>query len=331
MSGITREFLVLGHELSQGQYKRFGGSLLVLAEYSTTAKNALSVLVGPLGGVAAAIGVLGLIAASGAHEQHKFNMMLIETGNAAGLTAARLEQVAAAAAKNSRATIGAGVESAMAVAGTGRFGPETFAAATEAALLFQRVTGKTAEEVVTDLAKMRDGVAQWAAEHNKSMHFMSAGQYEAVRRMEEAGHAEEAQRAVLEALNAKLSESTRNLGFFARAWDDVKASVSDVAHAIANWGKSATIDTEVARITSRLEIAEVPGGLGKLGVQRFKHSALRFFGVAGFLHAAHGFVLAGRHEVHRLVVLGRPLRHAVAHLGEIGHHFLGRLAGDALE
>jgi lambda family phage tail tape measure protein len=74
-------------------------------------------------------------------------------------------------------------------------------------------------------------------------------------RMEEAGHAEEAQRAVLEALNAKLSESTRNLGFFARAWDDVKASVSDVAHAIANWGKSATIDTEVARITSRLEIA----------------------------------------------------------------------------
>ena len=41
-SGITRELLVLTHEASQGQFKRFGGSLLVLAEYSTKAQAAIA-------------------------------------------------------------------------------------------------------------------------------------------------------------------------------------------------------------------------------------------------------------------------------------------------
>lgn len=107
---MTREVIVLAHELSQGNYKRFGGSLLVLAEYSKTATAALSALVGPIGVVVAAIGAIGLAMAEGAHEQDAFNKSLILTGNYAGMTADSFNATAKQIATDTHTTIGAARE-----------------------------------------------------------------------------------------------------------------------------------------------------------------------------------------------------------------------------
>lgn len=251
-AGMTRELLVLGHELSQGQYKRFGGSLLVLAEYSSTAKNALSALVGPLGIVAAVVGLTAAQVIHGAIEQDKFNKMLVMTGNYAGLTADRLNAVAAAAAKAAHSTIGEAMDATMAAAGTGRVGPEQLQSFTNAVLLTARVTGQTADEVVKDFAQMRDGAAKWAEEHNKSVHFITAAQYELIRRLEETGQAEKAQQVVLDAWNDHLKPVTAQVGYLATAWEGVKAAISGAAHALQEWGKDTTGGEQLQQLKKRL-------------------------------------------------------------------------------
>ena len=80
-AGVNRELLVLAHEMSQGNYSRFGGSLLVLAERT----NFLSFALSGTGALVSAVGaaVLGAAAlmAMGAIEADKFAKALQLTGN----------------------------------------------------------------------------------------------------------------------------------------------------------------------------------------------------------------------------------------------------------
>lgn len=271
-AGFTRELLVLGHELSQGNYKRFGGSLIVLAEYSGMATRAMSALVGPIGAVVALMALVGYEAIHGALEQDKFNKTLITTGNYAGLTADKFNTMAAAAAKASHATVGASSEALLAAAGTGRFGPEQLESITRAALLTSRATGQTADEVVKDFATMRDGVAKWALEHNKSMHFMDSTLYDHIRRLEETGKAEEAMQLVVNAWIAHNKPVIDDLGYLATAWDAVKGAISGAMHALQNWGKTETGGAKL--LAQRKELAALEDNLknpvGSMDPERVK-------------------------------------------------------------
>jgi phage-related minor tail protein len=251
-AGMTRELLVLTHELSQGNYKRFGGSMLVLAEYSGTAKAALSTLVGPLGVVAAGVAGFTFAVISGAREQAEFNRMLVATNNAAGLTAGRFDAISEAAAKLSHSTIGASRDALMAVAGSGKFGPETITEVTQATLLMEKATGQSTAEVVKDFAKMRDGVAQWAAEHNKSMHFITAAQYEYVHKLEEQGRVEEAEKAVLALLNGQLGTVNNTLSATASWYEKVAEAASKAAKWVKDFGRGENEDQKVERLRAGL-------------------------------------------------------------------------------
>ena len=93
-SGMTREVIVLAHEMSQGNFSRFGGSLLVLAEYSKTATAALGALVGPAGAVLAAFAAVGIAAAVGSRQSEVLSKSLLLTGQNAGYTAGQVEAMA---------------------------------------------------------------------------------------------------------------------------------------------------------------------------------------------------------------------------------------------
>ena len=276
-AGFTRELLVLGHELSQGNYKRFGGSLIVLAEYSGAATRAMSALVGPIGVVVGMMALVGYEAIHGALEQDKFNKALITTGNYAGLTADRFNAMAAAAAKASHATIGESSGALLAAAGTGRFGPEQLESITRAALLTSRATGQTAEEVVKDFATMGDGVAKWALEHNKSMHFMDSTLYDHIRRLEETGKAEEAMQLVVNAWTNHNKPVIENLGYLATAWDAVTGAISGAMHALQNWGKTETGGAKL--LAQRKELAALEENLknpvGSMDPERVKMAQTR--------------------------------------------------------
>jgi phage-related minor tail protein len=239
-SGMTRELIVLGHELATGRYTRFGGSLLVLAEYSQTATKALSLLVGPVGMVIGAVAALGILLHAGASEQDKFNTSLVRTGNFAGVTAASFDDMANRVSAATHSTIGTSKEALQELVNTGQIGQRSLESAGRATVAMERLTGESADKIAGDFAKMSEGVAKWAGEHNRSMHFITVAQYEEIAAMEKAGNTAGAMQKVFDAVNAKNAELTQSTGNLAKAWDWVAHKVSDAKQALADWGKDKT-------------------------------------------------------------------------------------------
>jgi lambda family phage tail tape measure protein len=245
-AGMTRELIVLGHELSQGNLKRFGGSLLVLAEYSPKAQAAISALMGPIGALVGITAIAGLAMIEGAIDAEKFAKSLQLTGNYAALTQGTLEDLAKAQAAHTGQTTSAARTSIEGAAGTGAFSPSTIAAASRAIGDYQKVTGDAADEVVGKFKSIQDGVAKWAEEQNKQIHFLTLGEYDHIKSLEESGNKELAAIETLNLLSTTLeSRATPAVGALAAIWKVLRDSVVDAGTALANVGKPSTIDDAI--------------------------------------------------------------------------------------
>lgn len=255
-AGFTRELIVLGHEATQGNFSRMGGSMLVLAERSSVLTSVVHGLIGPMGLAAAAAAAFAFEVIKGAHEQDAFNKSLVLTGNYAGQTAASYHALAQSLAASTTATIGSAKEVVQELISTGVIGPRLMADFGQAVVRTAALTGQNSEEVVKDFAKMQEGVAKWAEEHNRSMHFLSATQYEYVRSLEEAGKTEEATKVVLDAYNGSLAEQDRNLGSLAKGWTSVKKGISEYIDYLNSLGKSTTVESQISSIQKSIKVLE---------------------------------------------------------------------------
>jgi phage-related minor tail protein len=256
-AGVNRELLVLAHELSQGNVKNFGGSLLVLAERVNFLEFALSgagIAATLLGG--AVLGSVGLIAL-GAIESDKFSKSLQLTGNYAAVTEQQIRDLAAAQAKLTGQTIGASRESLQTIAGTGLFGPTELAAAARAMGDYQRLTHKTAEEAVKDFSSIQNGVAKWAEEQNKSVHFLTAAEYEHIKSLEDTG---QKQQAVIETLQlyAQTIESRAGpqTNALAAGLHAAGESASFLSEALKNIGRGTTSNDYIAGLQRDIDLLQ---------------------------------------------------------------------------
>lgn len=237
-AGVNRELLVLAHEMSQGNYSRFGGSLLVLAERTNFLSFALSgtgVLVSAVG--AAVLGAAALMA-MGAIEADKFGKALQMTGNYAAVTEESIKLLSEAQAKQTGQTAGAARGSVEAVAGSGLFGPAELAVVSRAMGDYQKLTRATSEEALKNFESIQNGVAKWAEEQNRSVHFITSAEFEHIKSLEESG---QKQQAAIEALSAYAGAiETRGepaVGALARAWHAVADWASAAGEAIKNVGR----------------------------------------------------------------------------------------------
>ena len=251
-AGVNRELLVLGHELSQGNFSRFGGSMLVLAERT----DALSFAMTAAGAATLGLGVVatGFIAemVSGAIEADRFNKALIATNNFAGMTADSLRVMASAAAMATGGTVGKARTALEALVASGKFGPDTIFQASQAVVQMERVTGQSAEEIVKDFSRMSDGVAKWATEHNASFHYLSSSQYEYIKRVEEQQGVEAAETENLKLLNAQFGKVDENLGLLARGWQSVTKTASEYLSIIKNFGAQQSLGDQVSVLDEKL-------------------------------------------------------------------------------
>jgi phage-related minor tail protein len=257
-NAVTRELIVLAHEMSQGNYSRFGGSMLVLAERINFMKFAASAAgVATIGLGVAVLGTVALIA-KGAIDANRFANALQLTGNYAAVSQQQIEGLAASQAKLTNRTEGSARDTLQAVAGSGLFSPQIFAQIARAMGDYQKVSGATADEALKDFARMRDGVTRWAAEQNQSMHFLTLAQYEHIKALEDAGHADEAAAVAVGALSAALEgRATPAVGYFARAWQAVKDAASSAAQAIENIGRPADkVAEQIANIDKQIQLVK---------------------------------------------------------------------------
>jgi lambda family phage tail tape measure protein len=237
-SGVNRELLVLAHEMSQGNYTKFGGSLLVLAERADALKYVMSGTGLAIGAVAGVVLGAGAAMAMGAIEADKFSKALQLTGNYAAVTAASIADMAQRQKALTGQSIGGARESIETVAGTGRFGPQALEQVARALGDYQKLTHASAEDALKQFESLSDGAAKWAEKTNASMHYLSLAQYDQIKALEEAGDKQGAA-AMAAGLLAQTLESrgTPAVGTFARAWHAVTDAVTGAIEAMKNVGR----------------------------------------------------------------------------------------------
>ena len=229
-AGIGRELLVLGHELSQGQFSRFGGSMIVLAERINFIPALLEKLtegfakfnislaagLGIIGAVAVALVAMGVAAASAAHDFNLLNNSLIMSGNFAGTTVSGLSDIAKAAASTG-GSLASAREIVAAFAETGRFTASQIKLIAPALVDLEHATSAPVDGVTeafkriqsaaeNTTARSADAVTRAVLEMNSSYHLLTAAQIESIAQLEREGSALSATQLAFEGMANTIHE-----------------------------------------------------------------------------------------------------------------------------
>lgn len=280
-AGSARELMVLGHELSQGSFQRFGGSLIVLAERI----NFLPSLLEKAGAAAASMGIgvgvmfaiitagvatiaaFGIAISKGAQEQRDFANALILTGNYAGMTTAKMDDLAHSAAKAAGGGLADAKKTVIELASSGKFTGEQIQFITQAVVEFEHATGQSGDEIIKNFEKLAemsvssskrstDAISQHVLALNDHYHFLSAAQFEHISILEKEGHAQEAldevEKAYAASVKTRAEEVKQNLGTIQSVWMDIKTAAGEAWDAMLGIGKKTTAQDEVNRVYSEL-------------------------------------------------------------------------------
>jgi phage-related minor tail protein len=211
--------------------------------------------------MAAAVGSLAYAYVEGALESDAFEKAINRTGNAAGLTEASFRKMTRQIAEASGASVGSAREVLSALIATGQFGPKALLEVGTAATAMAKAYGMSASEVVKDFAGMSQGVAKWAAEHNRSMNFITVEQYRYIRALEQQGKVSEAQIETARLVREASTRVTSNLGLLERSWEGVKNAASRAWDAMLNVGRAETTSDAIVRLQRELDTKVARGPL----------------------------------------------------------------------
>lgn len=248
-----RELVVLAHELSQGNVKKFGSSLLVLAETTGAAGLLFSGLAVAVGAAAAVVGAFGFAALKGAEESHALARAIDETGNVAGLTEGKFNDLAESQAKLTNSTIGTSRDLLQSLAASGRFSGQALTAAGAAASYFAKATGASAEDASKEFVGLADDVVGGADKMNRQYHFLDAAQLQAIKTLHEQGDEQKAFIITADALSDRLKGVSTNLGTLGSAWQSIKNAASSAWDAMLNVGRTETVEEKLAAVEKQIE------------------------------------------------------------------------------
>jgi phage-related minor tail protein len=265
-AGSARELMVLGHELSQGQFNRFYGSLIVLAERinflpsllekasvaATSMGMSLGVLVTAVLTTAAAIGMAIYTFNKSSSALHDMRNAVVLTGDSIGTTGDQLYSMANKIG-DSFGSFGKARTAVIELANTGRFTAEQINVIAEAAVGLEKYGGvaidktiKQFERLAAEPLKAADksfkGVSNAAMELNTQLHFLEPAVLAQIMHLERTGDVAGASKIAIAALaeeeKKRIEELKGNLtelgkimsgvGTFAsRMWNNIFHKESD--------------------------------------------------------------------------------------------------------
>lgn len=262
-AGARRELLVIAHELATGNFKKAAGSAMVLGERINIVGMLFSGAGVSMLGAGAALIAFAAAAVQGARESRELQNSLTLTGNFAGITEGQFNRLAGTIAQGMPQGIGAAREALQGLVSTGRFTGDQLVALGKDVELVAHYTGQTAEEVVKDFAKMGDGVAKWAEQHNQQYHFLTAAQYAYIVQLEQQGQTEQAEQVVADALYKHLgTNAVENLGYLEQAWRGVGKTISEAWDAMKGFGRETTVDQQIANLAAKKKRSEDGSPMG---------------------------------------------------------------------
>lgn len=259
MAGISREGMIMLHEGLTGNFKRLGGSAMVLAERL----NVLKYLFSPLGGLmlagAGATAAFVYEVYEGYAQIEAFNKAISSTGGYLGLSAAQMAEM-------SNGLQGAGtslstVREAMAQVGnTGAFTGDQLQLATRAALAMASDTGIATDKAAESLARIQDNVMEWVTKYQQAHHTFNAAQIEEIANFVKQGDTASAVKAVMQDLAnshaAIEKDANAHMGSvltWYHQWEDI---IDRVKAKILNIGAPDSMDKQVGDQFARVEAAQ---------------------------------------------------------------------------
>ncbi|WP_186137333.1 phage tail length tape measure family protein [Burkholderia gladioli] len=253
-NAARREMVVMAHEAFTGNFKNLIGSSMVLAEEYDAVALALSPI--GLAALAAAAGIGTFVAALvvGANEAKEFNKSIQLTGNFAGQTSSSIYTMSQQVADMTHSSVGASRTALQELISTGQVASTSLQALGTAMVDQHKRTGESLADIAKDYAKMPEGVAKWAEEHNKAMHFISTAQYEHIRDLEDTGKAQQAMLLTAQALDDHLkSQSVPTVGLLGRAWNYVAEQASKAWENIKSIGRGESPVEQIASAQADIE------------------------------------------------------------------------------
>ncbi|MBR8084565.1 phage tail tape measure protein [Burkholderia vietnamiensis] len=234
-----RELLVLAHEASQGSWKNFGGSLLVLGERI----DAMSMILSPLGLGIGAVGAAAALMATQIYEGYKsfeaFEAAIRSTSGALGLSTEQMMAMSAHLVDASTSTAAAR-EMLAGLASTGRVAGDDLELAGRAAVAMAVDTGMSAEKAIASITKLHENVIEWLKQYQDQHHVFNAAQVQEIENFARAGDAAAAQKAAmldLAAAHEKIAQDAdKNMGTVLGWWNDWKSIIDRVKTSIMNIG-----------------------------------------------------------------------------------------------
>lgn len=240
--GVFRELIVLIHEsLIMGNWSRFGGSMMVLAE-RTGVSTAIFTAMG-LSVIGAATSVIALTAAmfEGERQSTAFARAISLTGDFAGITEGQFNQMAESIGTEIPGSVLKARSAMLDLIKTGQFSGQTLEDVGRAAVEFSKYSGDSAEQSAAYFAQMKKGVADWAEKANESYHFLTVGQYDQIAALERLGQVQAAEKLAADDFYTQMSQTaTQNLGAIEEAVNGVSIAFHNLWNYMESFGRMAT-------------------------------------------------------------------------------------------
>lgn len=213
-------------------------------------------LVNPFTIAASAAGVLALAYYQGSEEADRYRNAILLTGNASGVTADQLSQMAKRLDDISGTQRNA-AKAISEVASSAKFSADQIELVSLAAVNMEMATGKAISDTIDEFKKLSDEPSKAIAELNKTQNFLTQSVYEQITALEKQGKQQQAAtlavKAYSDAINERTTEITNNLGYIERAWKAVKDGATEAWDGILNIGRSDTDSDVLADLNSQIE------------------------------------------------------------------------------
>lgn len=211
-----------------------GGALVKLI-------NPFTVTAGLAAGVAAAL-------EAGSRESAAYAKAIILSGNAAGVTAGQLQNMARAISENV-GTQGQAAEVLAQLASGGRVSQAAMSKVGEAIIRMSKASGQAVDELVKQFEDIGREPTKAIEKLNEKYNFLTFSVYEQIKALEDQGRAAEAaslaQTVAADALIERAGKAAEHAGYLERAWNAVAAAVKGAIDAAKDIGRGPTIDDQI--------------------------------------------------------------------------------------
>jgi len=219
-------------------------------------------LVNPFTVAAAAAGVLALAYYQGSEESQRFANVLIETGNASGVSANALADMANQVSSTT-GTFSAAASVLTQLASAGNPLRSMYAEITKASINWSKQTGQDISEVVQTFNEIGKNPVEAIKKLDDKLNILTASQYANIQSLEQQGKTMDAAAVAAgiyaDAINSRAGEIERNLGALETVWQSIAEQAKKAWDAMLDVGRTQTLEDQIAN-TEKL-IAQRKGGI----------------------------------------------------------------------